>query len=364
MARTSAKNKEVDSKGLYISPLEKELGKIYFRYNSENDNFDQIRIIQICQNNKVRIATPGGVTSRVVEFSWLKENGYDPLLEDAIVQLSTVQVGSKDTDWFDDVMVTAYQYNSKRDYTLPDVICRQGMTDVFYAPYCTDGQNRMVGLSITPDTCPAGYDMKIFLTANKVYRSRMINTYKTDSLKDIYKLFGKDMTSDANQILKKNQEAYFKNIQRKTGRRPKAAISYDGYCNNLFQLLKENNFMYDFYKMYGLTEMKYAIGTDQVSLTDEQKNEAEKLFGITITKNTIIPYNYTINLDQINMKYFLIRDANGITYIIAYTSSPEEVALGNINPVINNNNQSSNADKLDEMLRDSVVFYDKLNHRD
>lgn len=328
----TAKQEEKKNRGKVV--IGSEIGNIYYQYVEETDSFDLFRITKI-QNGNTVTCMINGDPKNTKKFNLLElKKNYPQLCSNYVMTVSRVSVGVSPTgEVIEDIVIMLYKRTaSDTEFTAPDVVCRQGISDVFYEPYCNQKENPMVGVSITPETTPAGYEFKHFYEAfDNILDSVIINLYMTDTLDTIVSLIRPSKWDDIPLNLLKARHKYKCNndfmysIKHKADEIPDEV---DGYCKDVKTLLKTNNFMYDFYALYRIVEVTFKIewNDDGINypLPEDQKEALQDLYEVNMDKTIVGPYDYSIDLDTIKMPYVLVVDNTGVLYIIGYTRSANE----------------------------------------
>lgn len=310
-----------------------ELGNIYFDYDVATDTQTTLRIMKI-QNGTTVTCMINNDPSNMKKFNLVElKKTYKQLLSNYIMAVSRVTVGETSYGIIEDIVIMIYKHtDSDQQFHDPDIICRAGVSDIFYEPYCTDRENPMVGISVTPETCPAGYEFKHFYMAlDRVLESKIINLYMIDTLDTIIKLIGKKWDEIPRKLLIDRHNFKMKNdflysIHHKDS--SDIPDTVDGYCKDVYTLLKTNNFMYDFYALYRIVEVKfvieYADDGKEYALPLDQKQALQEIYEVNMEKTMVIPYDYTIDLERVKVPYVMVVDATGVLYFIPYTRSKNE----------------------------------------
>ena len=268
---------------------------------------------------------------RKVRVSDFKE--YTPLKPDGIFTASIVTVNNGKEVCRDVVFTGSKFLNVEMGLsTVPYCICRQSITDIFYNLMTQTEDNRMVGLAVNQDTCPANFDYRQLFMASGISYTDFINFYRTDTLDDILKMV---KVNKFNEVL---EELYNKHIRASKAYDYSMKNEHDGWCRNVKTLLKQNNFQNDLNQMLGITDLGFNIDPYLIDkpvpgkedLTYKAAREDFKcwlssIYKININEANFLEYDHDINLgDFNNAKYFLFRDTtNNKLYLCVYTEAGE-----------------------------------------
>ena len=95
----------------------------------------------------------------------------------------------------------------------------------------------------------------------------------------------------------------------------------DGYSKLLKNIMDDNEFMYEFYRGFGIFPVTFSI-------TDEELSKQHLNLANTITMSNlimkkiqetfIVPFDKSIDLSKIERDYFLLMDSNDRLFIIVY----------------------------------------------
>lgn len=268
----------------------------FFRYN-ENEELEFIRVNRIREtSNDIGFKNSKG-KQEYINFDKLTSD-YNMLSPDGYVVFLNVEL----QNGFHDVIVTFKNSNNIRENNgLPDVICRQMVSDIFTnMTKDPNSDEMMIGISISQDTCPAGMDFNMFFACSKIINSEFIAVYLDDTLDDIlrclYTSIGK-----YNATLNKLKDGLDAVKRTSVPGMPK----FIGYVDNLKDLLTTNNFMADLRRSYQIVEVPFEI-KEAESLDDLNTVFLEKELGFNISATYLVKYTREINLNSIKRKYVLI----------------------------------------------------------
>lgn len=316
------------------SRLQSMIGYKFFR-----EVGDEVELIRLVHVKKYKEGNPAEVTvrdegtglTRKIRVDALKE--YQPLVADGLVTFNIVNVKSEDGNLHKDVIITGSKIlNIQIGDTLPYVVCRQSITDVFYNLVCKTDDDMITGLSINQDDCPANFDFRIMLACDGIGYSENINFYRTDTIDDI---LGMVKVHKFDAIL---EDLYNRHVEASGNPLALMKKQDKGWCKDLVTLLTENSFQNDLNEMLGITSVDFNIAEfitkkplpgkeDETydSITDDFKFWlSNDIFKINIDDVTIIEYGHDINLGDFNdSRYLLLRDNTNTLYLLVYTSEGE-----------------------------------------
>lgn len=197
----------------------------------------------------------------------------------------------------------------------PYAVCRQNIIDPFEILMNNDPNKTIVGVSISRDTTPEGFDFKASYMATGIKYQQINFIYKDDSFEDIMSYVNKEIFDKTlkiiSNILKDDKDSNMKFVG----------------CNNTYkELLIENDFMYDFRRAFNIVRFKFAIdkSIDRWTENDIYKISKEEIKNIeSITKHIVIEpilikYDKTVDLSEIKRSYIVFEDSNKEIYVISY----------------------------------------------
>ena len=331
-----------------MNNISTELGKIYYKYNSEEDKFELYRVANIVNKNEDKEYVIFPIDDKSYHFykdeldcKVLNQEeynqfriDYDTLRSEGIVSLSNIISVKNDIRAIKDILLIYFPNNRVTkipDINQPYIVARQGINNIFAE---MSGEIDTVGISISLDTLPSGYALSDFIANESVEDSRLCHVYKTDSSFDLDLLLGNENTES---ILKElfDQRVYFLSNTRIDFVKEKYEgenICVDGYCNSFRKFLIESGFMEDLLNKMGITIVDFEL-KDNKPLNEEEKLILITLYGgIKINKAVPLRFSYEINLNGIKMKYLLISskdstDKETELFIVPYTEFSNEVDI-------------------------------------
>lgn len=291
---------------LYESPI----GAYFFKYE-KNENGEQelilLRLYKVKskntfllrdkQKNKVVLSK-----KQLEEFSMLEPDGL------------IIHVLASDPQQGVDTMCLLYRMKDINDnINEPYAVCRQNIIDPFEMILNNDPYTTVVGVSISRDTAPEGFDFKSVCIAAGVRDQKINFIYKDDSFEDIMSFVNEELYDKALMIIKDHMD-------------DSDNIKYKGFKDSYRSLLVENDFMYDFRRAFDIIRLNLTIDTSINRWTEDgiykiSENEIRTIESLTkhvVISPVLIKYDKTIDLDEIQRSYILFEDLNKELYIVSY----------------------------------------------
>lgn len=293
--------------------MERKFPKIYsgskfYRYLEDQDHPEIIRLLNIDYDKGIVKYLDSNGEKKKESYKFIADN-FKMLAPDGLINFSHVTMPEGNED-----VIVALKAFPKTDKewenmsNLPYAICRQMVADVFASSFTPD--DPIFGVSISQDSCPANVDFNLMLACIGLNYNRMIAVYLDDTLDKILNLFD-------NKIFDKVFETTIYPRWQDT----------KGVCKSLEELLRTNNFMYDFRKCFNIKEVPFEITEDDVK--SEQLDELNTNFlanelKTTITETYLIRYTRDIDFSKFRRKYVLVSSAdNGFSevFVVGYDES-------------------------------------------
>lgn len=197
----------------------------------------------------------------------------------------------------------------------PYAVCRQNIIDPFEILLNNDPNKTIVGVSISRDTAPEGFDFQTVYTAAGIKYQQINFIYKDDSFEDIISFV--------------NNEAFDKTLKIVSDildDDEDCKLKFVGYNNTYRDLLIENDFMYDFRRAFGIVRFNFIIDKSIDRWTEDgiykiSKQEVESIESITkhqVLCPVLIKYDKTVDLSEIKRSYIVFEDINKEIYVISY----------------------------------------------
>lgn len=335
------------------------LGRIYFKFNEEEQDFIYIRVIKLESDGYViirHLSDSSETRERLIDIK--KE--YSPLAPYGVMTVSKVYIGyAANGARVPDVVTLFYKYRNKGiNYNDPDILCRQAMSDIFYIPYCTTEVNPMVGFSVTKESLPPEFKSVNELSeCDEVEESIAINVYITDTLDSLCEIIG-DRYDDILYGLLKTRFDYLKSFNAiSVSELDEPPDTLDGYCKTLKLLYKTNNFIQDVYDANNIIKVDFEIvdneDVENNVLDQEQKETLEMITRQVMDKTIYMKYSYEINLSALKVYHVLVMDRNDTLFIVCFTKSSEEF-LAKVEDYYEND-----YDKIRKRILEAIGYYDK-----
>lgn len=211
-----------------------------------------------------------------------------------------------------DVMVTLKNAHkiSKSDQ-LPDIVCRQMISDVFTNMTNADQTRHYIGLSVSRDTCPAEMDFRTFFACEKVVDSEFTAFYLDDTLDDILSIISTRKYDKALENVKMHVEKINSNSMYKMY----------GVTDNLKSLLELNHFMNEVRREFGIIEVPFPINEEDEYLDGPNIIFLEKEMRVNIMQTYLLRYTREIDPASIRRDFIYISskaDNFSKVYIMGY----------------------------------------------
>lgn len=346
--------------------IETDLGRIFCKYNPDTDDFDKVRLISVDEIDGKKSYTMAKLDAHChahlegsdvsacyfldeEKFLELKKE-YIALSSEGVVSISNIVSYEDESRVIKDILVTYFPNNKVSevpDASQPFIVARQGLNNIFAA---MAGEER-VGIAVSLDTLPAGYTLSDFMGNSRVLGSLLSHVYKTDTAEDLGAILSDEDIEKTLKDLLEHQYNYMKNTD------PDFEINKDtcliGYCSTVSKFLEESDFMNELYNKIGIIRVDFKMEESKELAKDERAFCSLLLGGARILKAVPLHFDYTINVKQIKMKYFLAVDSDNILYIVPYSESTEEV-----DPKVLYDLTDKATTTLQERLRKVVKAYD------
>lgn len=265
-------------------------GSKFFRF--VNDQLEMIRVYKVDdKKQQVRYFT-AEKEKKSMSVDYLLNN-YKRLAPDGMIIVSVVMTGE-----VRDVIIALKNLRTNVG-NLPDVVCRQGIYDVFSHITNRDENTIYVGISMSQDSCPADINFQDTLacTSKKDDSELPIFVYLDDSLDEILSLFSHKRYDDAIKEC---------SLSLKGSIKDKNII---GTTMSLRELLEYNNFMYDFRRCFKIMELPFHIDAETEGLSQENILYMEKELQVNIMETYVMGYSREIDLKSIKRDYMLVVSA-------------------------------------------------------
>jgi hypothetical protein len=272
-------------------------------YRSTEDGLIIIRVNKIVNEDKYQVYLDNRPDKLFnISYGSLKE--YTKLKPYGTLFFSIMQLQGQGNE---DVAISFFRREDEGK--IPYAVCRQNMEDVYMSKALLLERNQSpyfyIGVSINQDTCPEDIPFNMVLACNGVRLSHKVSIYLDDKYEDIIRLIPKKNKYD--QVLN-NIYTKLENTVTK------------GACKNMDELIKNTGFMDDICMGFDIHLLNDRIDYDEDSLEihPDQRKLIEKELNVEMFRTYVVPYDYTININDIKRSYVLIRDITENIYIVAY----------------------------------------------
>lgn len=311
--------------------FKKYLGYKFYKVDPDSDEVEIVRIVSLYKDKpNVLIKHEDGHISNINIEKLGKE--YTPLTPKGFIMTAHVVTYDENKEACHDVIVSLYNYlDAKMGNNIPSAVCRQSINDFFYDLISNTENHGWVGVSVTPDNCPAQINYMYVLACDRVIRTDMVNFYLDDTIDDILDSFS---TIPYDDVLNKLYVDHMKSINPMyTDGKNDKRTSDHGWCRSLKSLLIENNFISDIDSMRMVTSFNFDLKSF-MTVVDEDVFEFDPImidffnyiYKLNVTKTMVIKYGYDINMGEFqNSNYIFIRDSNNITWLCVYVNNGEYI---------------------------------------
>lgn len=235
-----------------------------------------------------------------------KDSEYTMLKPDGLI---TFNIAKMEDNNVKDVIICIHNNMNNTSYVYG--VCRQCCEDIFVNKTVIHNRdNFCFGISVNRDTCPANIQFETFLLCKSVSKTYVTSVYMEDSFDDIVKYIIAGINHKLLDSTLRNTKKYLSkgNLDR-------------GFNDNILDLMKINDFMYDFHMAFNIKELNIQIDKDQDFIYPQDIIELEKHIGDKISNVYIIKYTKEIDLSAIKRNYILVNPKLGdisSIYIIGY----------------------------------------------
>ena len=289
---------------------EQPIGAYFFKYEENEDGKQELILLRLYkvkskntfllrdkQKNKVVLSK-----NQLEEFSMLEPDGL------------IIHVLASDPQQGIDTVCLLYRMKDINDnINEPYAVCRQNIIDPFEMILNNDKNTTFVGVSISKDTAPEGFDYKSVYMAAGVRNQKINFIYKDDSFEDIMSFVNEEIFDKALMIIKNHMD-------------DSDIIKYKGFKSSYRSLLMENDFMYDFRRAFDIIRLNKSIDTsinrwteDGIyKISQEEIRTIESLTKHVVIDPILIKYSKSIDLSEIKRSYVVFEDLNNELYIVSY----------------------------------------------
>ena len=299
------------------------IGQRYFKF-LDDDTLETLRIIGYKNKNTVKVLHEKTNEVFITDISFFEERDYNKLNADASLVISIVELQNN----LEDIICALYTRDTLTSGSMDSVpycVCRQNITDLFSNQIKNKKINGKdyVGCCVSKDTCPANVDYTIMMTCNGIKSYQNIVLYINDKFEDIMRLI---KTKEFDITLENIFNSHMKYIKETQGEliyiANKDKSKYYGYCKSLEDLLRDNNFMYDFRQAFNITPVNLDLSDiEGKSMSKELNTIVESIVLKRIDRSLVVKYDKDIDLTKLKDKYVMISDYVDDIYLIVFTES-------------------------------------------
>lgn len=289
------------SSKLYKHPI----GAYFFKY--ENNELILLRLYKVKDKNRYIFRDEN---NKKVQLNKDQFETFSMLEPDGLI----VHLLASDPNQGIDTLCLLYRLKDiNANINEPYAVCRQNIVDPFEMILNNDPNKTYVGVSISKDTAPEGFDYTSVCLAAGIRDQKLHFVYKDDSFEDIMSFVNEQMFDKALEIIKKHMDE-------------SDNMKFEGFKNTYRELLEENDFMYDFRRAFNIVRINLSIDKSIDRWTEDgiyniSNDEVKTIEGITkhqVIDPILIKYDKSIDLDEIKRSYILFEDKEKELYIISY----------------------------------------------
>lgn len=286
---------------LYNNPI----GAYFFKY--ENEELILLRLYKVKDKNRYLFRDKD---NRKVQLTQTEYESFSMLQPDGLI----VHVLASDPNQGIDTLCMLYRLDDiEKDIPEPYAVCRQNIIDPFEMLLNSNPNKTYVGVSISKDTAPEGFDYISVCAAAGIRDQKIHFVYKDDSFEDIMSFVNHQIFDKALGIIKSHMD-------------DSDTMRYEGFKDTYRELLEENDFMYDFRRAFNILRINLSIDKSIDRWTEDgiykiSEKEVRVIEGITkhqIVAPVLIEYDKSIDLEEIKRSYILFEDKDKCLYIISY----------------------------------------------
>lgn len=266
----------------------KFVGAKFYKWEAKEETPYVLRIKKIHKEKNIATCYDNNNKLISVSLEELKDD-YRMIRPDGVITFSILDM----PNGIDDVIVALQSFERSKESALPYAICRQCIEDVFSNMNATSGQ-KYTGISISQDTCPPNIPFENLLVSNGVKYNKAVRIYLDDNLDTILKFIN---THKYDTLLSTLSKKYEYTI-------------YRGYERSLKDLLKSNNFFYDFRQCFNIKELPFHIEDEDESLSVANTEFLSKELNEAITATYVTKYSKEIDFSNVKRDYVLASPVN------------------------------------------------------
>lgn len=285
---------------LYNYPI----GAYFFKY--ENEELILLRLYKVKDKNRYLFRDKN---NKKVMLNKEQYESFTMLNPDGLI----VHVLASDPNQGIDTLCMLYRMDDiDKNIMEPYAVCRQNIVDPFEMLLNSDPNKTYVGVSISKDTAPEGFDYMSVCAANGIRDQKVHFVYKDDTFEDIMSFVNHTIFDKALQIIKSHMDDF-------------DIMKFEGFKDTYKELLQENDFMYDFRRAFNIIRINFTIDKSVERWTDSiykiSAEEIKTIEGITkhlVMAPVLVKYDKSINLEKIEKSYIVFEDLDKGIYVISY----------------------------------------------
>lgn len=286
---------------LYKYPI----GAYFFKY--EEGELILLRLYKVKDKNRYLFRD---TNNKKVQLTKTQFETFSMLEPDGLI----VHVLASDPNQGIDTLCMLYRMKDiNNDIIEPYAVCRQNIIDPFELILNNNPNKTYVGVSISKDTAPEGFDYISVCAASGIRDQKVHFIYKDDSFEDIISFVNQPIFDKALQIIKTHMDE-------------SDIIKFEGFNNTYKELLHQNDFMYDFRRAFGIIRINLTIDTSIERWTDDEIYKftykeieiIESIMKHRIIDPILIKYDKSVDLDEIKRSYIIFEDMNKNIYVVSY----------------------------------------------
>ena len=269
------------------------IGVKFYRVNDDN-TFDIYRVIKKKGDHIYQVLTDEGKKKDIPE-KVLLEN-FRAIMPHAYMAMAVCDVGTG-SDACKDFVTIIGRHGENQDYA----ICRQNCYDPWFELTYAERKHKL-GTAVSRPTCPNNVNYDDIKMHAKFYKSYSLAVYLDDTMDSVLSI-AEAAKRTGNKILAATKERF-------------KGVEVEGLTGSLKGLWEDTLFWDLFDEMNRVNSIPGVIENNSLSVA--QLFYLEDKLENHIINWAVIPYNYDINLNNIGMEYSLIRDADGLVYLITF----------------------------------------------
>lgn len=273
-----------------------KIGCKYYKYDDYN-NLVIIRLLRI-KNKDCYIVRDSNNNILRLKLEEFKQ--YTELESHGIIVICSTGTMMLDGQPYEDIMVLFFgREQIEANDGFPYIICRHNVFDFLAVNFVSRLEDTPYGLCLSRDTCPANVPFKNLLMCGNILKSDTINIYMDDTLDSILSVINTVNYNDKLKRISSQSRNYLK-------------------LNTLRDFLIYNDFMEEIRKFYKIHKVNFEIKNDYLNDIEIQLvngNTTKIPHGIL---NKVVEYDYSINLDKIDVDYLLLLDSADKLFIVGF----------------------------------------------